>query len=69
MLSTFTNHALVEPNSTVFTPMRPYTAHVGAAHISRAMRTMVSAGTPVTAVTRSGVNGAMDVRNSSRPVK
>ena len=62
-----TNHALVVPNSTVFTPMRPYKAAVGAPAISRAKRTMTSAATPVASATNSGVNGATAARNSSSP--
>ena len=61
------SHAFVVPNSTVFTPMRPYTAAVGAPQSSRAKRVVVSADTPVTSCTAAGVNAATASRNSSTP--
>ena len=63
------NHAHVVPNSTVFTPMRPYTAAVFALASSRASLTVVSAGTPVATATASGVNGAIAAANSSSPFR
>ena len=61
------SHALVVPNSTVFTPIRPYTAAVGAPASSRAILVMVSADTPVATATRCGANGATAASNSARP--
>ena len=63
------SHAHVVPNSTVFTPIRPYTAAVFAPASSRASLTVVSAGTPVAIATALGVNGATAAANSSTPFR
>ena len=47
MLTASTSHDAVDPNSVVVVPMRPYTAAVGADAISRAIRRIVAASTPV----------------------
>ena len=58
MFTTSTSHDASVPNSWLHSPMRPYTAPVGAAANSRARRRIVSAGTRQNASTDSGVNSA-----------
>jgi hypothetical protein len=68
MLTTSTSQLVRVPNSTVEVPMRPYTAALGAAAISRASVRMSSAGIPQCAATASGGKSAAAARTCSTPV-
>ncbi len=61
------SHDARVPNSCVQVPMRPYTAAVGAAASSWAMRRIVAASMPQAAATDSGAKPAASRRISSRP--